>query len=111
MNKKCNVCMIASIMQKNDVNMKNQCGHWSSWIWNNSLSICPNTHPFFPFSLFGLWFSKEPMLIVGCCFNVDFVGLVRTSCGDYDLSLIGASPHLYPPINVENAIKTIIAYC
>jgi hypothetical protein len=51
------------------------------------------------------------MLIVGCCFNVDFVGLVRTSCGDYDLSLIGASPHLYPPINVENAIKTIIAYC
>jgi hypothetical protein len=37
------------------------------------------------------------MLIVGCCFNVDFVGLVRTSCGDYDLSLIEASPHLYPP--------------
>jgi hypothetical protein len=51
-------------------------------LWNEKsmqpLIICLHTHPIY-FSLFGLGFFKMPMLIVDCCYDLDFLRPTKKS--------------------------------
>lgn len=59
------------------------------------LIICLHTHPIY-FSLFGLGFSKMPMLIVDCCYNLNFLRPIKKVHGNWNLSPTRALLHLYP---------------